>query len=167
MGKARPIKDFPQYYVTDEGNVYSRNYHMTGRTKKLTPSKDKKGYLFVPLCKNGKRYLRKVHRLVAQAFIPNPHNKEQINHKNGIRNDNKVENLEWCTCEENIIHEYTVLQKNKNLNRTILQLQNNKIIDEFNSSTEAEKRTGIDHSNIIKCCKGKYHTAGRFVWQYK
>lgn len=75
----------------------------------MTPSKDGKGYLFVSLSKDGKRYLKKVHRLVAQAFIPNPFHKPQINHKNGDKTNNGVDNLEWVTNAENMLHAYRVL----------------------------------------------------------
>lgn len=75
----------------------------------MTPSKDGKGYLFVSLSKDGKRYLKKVHRLVAQAFIPNPFRKPQINHKNGDKTNNGIDNLEWVTNAENMLHAYRVL----------------------------------------------------------
>lgn len=107
--KCIELKDFPGYYVTNEGEIYSINYNRMGITKKMTPSKDGKGYLFVSLRKDGKTYIKKVHRLVAQEFIPNPENKPQINHKNGIKTDNFIENLEWVTNSENILHAYRVL----------------------------------------------------------
>ena len=166
MGKARQIKNFLEYYITDNGDVYSRNYHKTGRIKKMTPCKDKKGYLFVPLMKNHKRHLYKIHRLVAEAFIPNPENKPQVNHKNGVKTDNRVENLEWCTNSENLFHCFSVLHKGKKI-RHILQILNGHVLAEFESLVSAEKITGIDHSNIAKCCKGKYITAGGFNWKYK
>jgi hypothetical protein len=62
----------------------------------------------VKLCKNGKEQTQKVHRLVAQAFIPNPNNYPQVNHKNGIKTDNRVENLEWCNNRQNIIHSFKI-----------------------------------------------------------
>lgn len=89
------IKDFEEYQITDDCRVWSKK-----RNKWLKPSTNQ-GYWFVILCKEGKTYSRLIHRLVAEAFIPNPDNKPCIDHINGNRQDNSIENLRWCTYEEN------------------------------------------------------------------
>ena len=92
------------YWVNDLGQVITKNWRNTGKEAILKPATDNKGYLRVALMKNGKLHTLKVHRIVAQAFIPNVENKPQVNHKNGIKTDNTVGNLEWCTHRENAIH---------------------------------------------------------------
>lgn len=177
MNKALKIKEFPDYYATENGNIYSRNYHQTGRIKKLTPYVSKFGYLFVCIHKNKKKYLKSIHRIIAQTFIPNPYNKLQVNHKNGIKTDNRVENLEWATPSENIQHTYKQLNrkgtrynkfgKENPCSRIVQQIKNGIVIAEFYGTHEAERKTGILGCNISKCCNGIRKLAGTYQWKYK
>ena len=131
-----------------------------------------RGYMQICLHIENKKKLLSVHRLVAQAFIDNPNNLPQVNHIDGNKQNNKVENLEWCTAKENGIHAYkTGLIKAKlgeqhsNCKKIIqYDLQGNSI-KEWKYIDEAQKQLKIN--NICKCCQGKQKTAGGYIWRYK
>ena len=101
----KDIKEFEEkYQISDKGNVKSLPRYKRKKEKILKPGLNNYGYFVVVLMKNKIRYDRIVHRLVAGHFISNPENKPQVNHKNGIKTDNKIKNLEWCTNSENKKH---------------------------------------------------------------
>ena len=103
----KKVEGFEDYEISNQGrlkkNLKYRKYR-SYQSKILSPTKDKDGYFRTALSKNGKHYMRIIHRLVAIAFIENKENKPCVNHKNGIKQDNHVSNLEWCTVKENNIH---------------------------------------------------------------
>ena len=179
MSKIAKIKDFPNYYITDSGDVNSVNYKHTGRFQKIKPIKKTTGYYSVWLSNNANKANKLLHRLVAEAFIPNPLCKKTVNHINGDKSDNRVQNLEWNTYSENIKHAYRNFLKKPPLSmlgkfgkdnpksKIVIQIKNGKIVAEFYGLSEASRKTNISVSNICNCCKGKKKTAGGYQWKYK
>lgn len=126
-----------------------------------------RGYCQVVLNKNGTKSRFQVHRLVATAFIPNPENKSQVNHINGNKVDNRLENLEWVTPSENQIHAIkTGLVGPPPQSRPVLQISlGGKFIKRWDSSKSASRELGISSGNIRSCCSGKRKKAGGFIWK--
>lgn len=180
MSKIAKIKDFPDYYISDSGDVYSRNYKRTGKIKKMKSYKQPCGYLLIMLSKNGKTYHKYIHRLIADMFIPNPYNKPQVNHIDGNKTNNALQNLEWVSAKENALHAVHVLKvtkspcywknkegKNHPRSKTVLQVKNGEVVAEFGSLLEAERKTKINFRNISLVCNGYRKTAGGYEWKYK
>lgn len=96
-----------RYEANVNGQLRTLNYKGSkGRIEIFKPAYDAKGYLRTAFVINGKPKTIKVHRIIARVFVPNPENKPQVNHINGIKDDNRAENLEWVTNRENVIHAY-------------------------------------------------------------
>lgn len=174
MNKKIPIKDFDDYFVTNNGDIFSKK---SGKYKKLKPIINANGYCTIGLRKNNKTYIKFIHRIVAETFLLNPDHKITVNHKNGIKQDNRVQNLEWNTYSENLTHRYRVLgysavgkgktgKECKN-SKIVVQMKDGKPIKIFWSAHEAERKTGVNVGHICMCCRNERKHAGGFQWKYK
>lgn len=167
MERIRNVKGFKGLYlVTDTGRVFSIHYN-----RFLNPETTIQGYNRVNL--RGRKY--QVHRLVALAFIPNPENKPCVNHKNGITDDNRVENLEWVTYSENEYHSYRVLGKVKIGQKGADSPVGRKTLamhiesgDEyiFDTRNEAADKLGVDPSTITRVAQGLLQQSGGYTFKY-
>ena len=162
----RDIKNYEGIYeVSNLGRIKSISRNGTIKENRILKPNKVMGYSQVGLQKYGTRKHKKIHRLVAEAFIPNPENKKEVNHKDGNKANNCVDNLEWVTTSENQLHSYYELKNNI---KSVIQLSlNNEIIKEWESIAKVEQELKISNADICKCCKGKRKTAGGYKWRYK
>lgn len=151
------------YEVSNTGLVRSLNYNHTGRAKILKLGNNGLGYLAVNLCKDGIHKRMLVHRLVAEAFVPNPQNLETVNHRDEDKTNNNVSNLEWLSRTDNLAYSQPQQAERK---VRMLDKKTGELLATFPSLQEAERQTGIADSNICSCLKGRYKSAGGFVWKY-
>ena len=175
---AKVVKDFPDYLIYEDGRVWSNKTN-----KFLKHAHTLKGYASVELFNtNGSKRLL-IHRLVAEAYIPNPDGLPQINHKDENPRNNHVSNLEWCTAKYNMnygegartrhskidysnpIYRENAIKNGKKVSIPVLMFKGDKLIKTFESAKDASKKTGIAHSNILRAAHGERATAGGYVWK--
>ena len=184
----KPIKDYEGLYeVSNLGRVKSLNYRGTGK-ERILKNIECKGYLTVCLTKNGKQKVLKVHRLVAEVFIPNPEGKPCIDHINTIKTDNRVENLRWVTHKENNNNPLTKKKYSENhreqtgenspnygktgesnpKSKPVIQIDpnTNEIVNTYPGVREAERQTGFDQSAISRCCRGEQKIHKGYKWMF-
>lgn len=167
----------PDYMVSSLGRVYSSKNG--GRILRGSPDKD--GYLSVTLMSDGKKFYKKIHRLVASLFVDNPDRLDIVNHKNEDKQDNRASNLEWCTNAYNVTYGNA---KGKHLDSMIRhgraycvqQMKGDKVVATFKSSNQAGKTTGISGSAIRAVCRKAIKvknghsyrclSAGGYGWRY-
>lgn len=184
----KKIVGFDEYEVSTNGDVRSKTRQITihrksctyTRTKTssvLTPYADKDGYLIVVLYDNKthKGVHFRVSRLVASAFIPNPKQLPQVNHKDQNVKNNVVENLEWCDAKYNTTYNSARIKRglkmrnNKKQSKPIIQTtKENMFVNFYPSITEAERQTKINKSHINQCCLNHkpYYSAGGYKWRF-
>ena len=129
----------------------------------LKPRAQQNGYLMVNLCKNGIRRSYYMHRIVSTAFIPNPDNKPQVNHKDEDKLNNSVENLEWCTAKENTNYGTRTKRSSEKLQKPVLCVELNQI---FPSLTDTAKHFNVTLSNLSWVLTGRSKTAGGYHFEY-
>lgn len=155
----RDIKGYEGLYaVTEDGRIWSY------RSKKfLKPGKHSGGYLKVALCKNGQKLSHYVHRLVAAAYLPNPNNYTDVNHRDENKQNNDVSNLEWCDHSYNMNYGTRNEKIAKAISKSIRCIETDVI---YKSIKEAGQQTGLNQSSISKACRGKLKTCGGFHWEF-
>lgn len=170
------------YEVSNYGNVVSLNYRQTGERHPLRIKTGKDGYLRVTLCKKCICKSILLHRLVAEAFIPNRENKPFVDHIDTNRKNNCVFNLKWCNRKENANNPITLKKMADNLKnlkhiygkqiamkRKIKIVQytlDGNLLKVWDSAKDAGISLSIPDTNICNCCKGNRRTAGGYIWKY-
>ena len=157
------------YQISNLGRVKSLDrvdsigHKRKGKIMKLTPFD---GYLNIILTKNAKRKRFKVHRLVAETFIPNPEMNPTINHKDEVRSNNKVKNLEWCTDEYNVNYGNRTKKYTAKRTKPILRISIDGKEKKIYGSMKEVSEDGFDRRNVHSCIKGRLKKTGNYIWKY-
>ncbi len=181
MSLSAVIPDYPDYTIYSDGRVYSRL-----SKKFLKPNANHGGYLSVELRRKGKKERRLIHRLVASAFIPNPANLPQVNHKDEHPSNNDVSNLEWCTAKYNMNYGFGAKTRHLKIDYTKPCYRENAIkngrtvsrpvgmytdagvcVATFDSTVDASVQTGIHKTNITRSARSDHLKAGGYKWEYE
>lgn len=160
----KEIDGFPDYEVSNLGRVcsFKKKY-----PRIMKPGKSSSGYLQVILYTGGKGVRKTIHRLVAEAFVPNPENKPEVNHIDEDKKNNVAENLEWVTRRENNNHGTRNRRDAETKRKAVVQYTTKGVfLAEYPSIKEAGRVTGINKSHICQVCRGKEKTAGGYLWLY-
>lgn len=188
----RKIKNSNEYYVSNFGRVKTLDKKVRCRGKenartingsilkpyRYSPPTSLTKYQYVYIGYKGERKNKLVHRLVSEAFLPNPENKPQVNHKDGNGCNNNVDNLEWSTQSENIRHSYSILGTkvwHKNLptgkqprsKQIIQKTLDGKTVKVWDSGMQAVRELGANKSSLSQCANGKQKEHLGFTWWWK
>lgn len=167
----KPIKGYEDYYISNYGNVVSKK-----RKAIIRKTFIRNGYVAVVLFKDNVKKTFSVHRLVAIAFLPNPNNLQQVNHKDEDKTNNFVGNLEWCDIKYNVTYGTTkkrmVSTRNnkKSLNSEKQVIQYSKsgdYITEYKSISEAARFNNLSLGSLSEACNGKRKTLNGYIWKFK
>ena len=185
MLKIKDIREFKDYTIDTEGNVYSKRKH-----KYLKQTINKYGYCKVTLQKDKYKKMYSVHRLVAETFISNYNKLPQVNHIDGNKQNNHVANLEWCTAKHNMneavrtglfdnckkiqkenavknnLNKYHILANEVTKKKIAQYDKQNNLLNTYESISEASRKTGITITSISYSANGKRKTAGGFIWHF-
>lgn len=185
----KPIKDYPNYEISNLGRVKSKERYVNTiggakrkiREKIIKPTLDGRGYYVVSLYnESGKSKPKSIHRVVCEMFLENKNNYPVINHINGKKTDNRLENLEFCSQSHNVKEAYRLgLEKpqltglgkfgikNKKAKKiSQIDLITNEVVNYHYGTLEAQRNTGINFRNIHMCLVGKRKSAGGYKWRY-
>ena len=170
----KSIKNYEGLYeISNLGDVKSLNYNNTKKEKKLCKKKDKSGYLYVVLCKQGKQKSFKIHTLVANAFIENPYNNIYVHHKDEDKTNNCVDNLQWVNHKDNCnygtrnkrISEKLINRKDES--KLVYQYSKDGVLISVFNSTKECQRNGYNQGHVASCCRGERKLHKGYIWSYK
>lgn len=170
----KKIKDYPNYEISNLGRIKALKYYSNvhkqyyDRELILKEKTNKFGYKFVSLSNKFGRKNKMIHRLVAIAFIENKNGYKEVNHIDGNKCNNNVNNLEWCSRSDNMLHAYKLgLRKGTSkINSKILQLSDGEVIKIWNNISEIKSTLKLDYSSIYQCCKNKRKSCNGFQWKF-
>lgn len=172
--KVKTINHFPNYFVTSDGRIFSKErtvtrkngVKMTYHAKEIRPTDNGTGYKSVMLYNTKRKVRVYVHRIVAQAFIPNPKKLPQINHKDENKANNRADNLEWCNCRYNLLYGSHMKKLADRFSIPVRQLtMDDEIVAEYPSAMAAYRATGIKQGTISRVIQGVGKTAGGYKWK--